>query len=280
LALPAKISAKKGIESLINGKVRKKEQPQVVYVTRQKIAYARLVSEFEWLEKQIELEKQNTQQLLFSISKTETEIARHEAEVARMMLIAQQEESERSKARAHYAELVAEDRLTQVELSKQEANAAKRYAKAQAEQAALSRQEAELALEEAGSLREKLESLKSRKTETGEMMTLGDFVFDSGKASIKQQAIDNFSKVLDFVAQYPNNNIRIEGHTDSSGSKKLNLKLSQLRANAVKQLMVENGIEESRIESVGMGESKPIADNSTSKGKAKNRRVDIIIQPN
>jgi outer membrane protein OmpA-like peptidoglycan-associated protein len=279
LALEAKISAKKGIESLINGEVRKKEQPQVVYVTRQKIAYARLMSEFEWLQLQIESEKQKSQSLLFEISQTETEIARHEADVARMMLIAQQEEAERAKARAHYAELVAEDRLNQVELSKQEANAAKRYAKAQAEQAELAKQEAELALEEAVSLREKLESLKSQKTEVGEMMTLGDFVFDSGKASIKQQAIDNFSKVMDFVAQFPENTIRIEGHTDSSGSNELNLKLSQLRANAVKQLMIENGIAESRIESIGMGESKPVAENTTSEGKAKNRRVEIIIQP-
>jgi outer membrane protein OmpA-like peptidoglycan-associated protein len=71
--------------------------------------------------------------------------------------------------------------------------------------------------------------------------------------------------------------VRIEGHTDSSGSNQLNLKLSQLRADSVKALLIQNGILANQIESIGMGEDFPIADNTTNEGKAKNRRVEIII---
>ena len=109
------------------------------------------------------------------------------------------------------------------------------------------------------------------------MMTLGDFVFDSGKATIKSQAVENFSKVIEFINTYPDKKVRIEGHTDSTGSNKLNLKLSQYRADAVKALLVKNGIVASHIEAVGMGEDFPIAENTTKAGKAKNRRVEIII---
>lgn len=280
LAKKEKLDAKRDIEKLINGQVRKKFQPQAVYLARQKISFAKLVAEEQWLQLEIEKAHKENTDIQFEISKTETQIARHEAEVARMMLIAQQEEADRAKARAQYAEQVAEDRLNQVQLSKKEAESAKRYAKAKEEQAELAKMEAELALEEAESLKKQLDSLESRQTAAGEMMTLGDYVFDSGKATIKQEAIDNFSKVMDFIALHPNKLIKIEGHTDSSGSKSLNIKLSQLRANSVKNLMVKNGIDENRIQALGMGEAHPVASNVTAAGKAKNRRVEIIVQPN
>ena len=108
-------------------------------------------------------------------------------------------------------------------------------------------------------------------------MTLGDFVFDSGRSSIKKEASKNFTKVVSFINTYPKKKVRIEGHTDSSGSKALNLKLSQKRADAVKALLVKNGIKANRIEAVGLGEDFPVAENKTKVGKAKNRRVDIII---
>ena len=83
--------------------------------------------------------------------------------------------------------------------------------------------------------------------------------------------------MLEFIDGYPNRNIRIEGHTDSSGSDSFNLNLSQKRADAVKALLVDYGVAAARIEAIGMGESLPVADNNTESGKAKNRRVDIII---
>lgn len=269
--------AKTSVEALINGKVKRKNRELAVYISRHKIAFARLVAESQWIESQIAIEQDRAHNFEVSISKTEAQIARHDAEIARMMLIAQQEETQRSKERADQAEIVAQNSMDQAELLKQETQAAKRYAKAQAEEAELAKLEAELAIEEADSLRRKLNSIATEQTDKGLMMTLGDFVFDSGKATIKSEAVENFSKVIDFINTYPDNQVRIEGHTDSSGSNKLNLKLSQYRADAVKALLVKNGIIASQIDAVGMGEDFPIAGNTTKAGKAKNRRVEIII---
>lgn len=272
-----KISAKKSIEALMSGKVKKKNRDQAIYVARHKIAYARLAAECGWIENEIILEQAKAHGFEVSISKAEAQIARHDAEVARMMLIAQQEESQRAKDRADKAELVAINSIEQANLSKKETAAAKRYAEAQAEEANLAKLEAELAIQEAELLRRKLNSIATEQTDKGLMMTLGDFVFDSGKSTIKQEAVDNFSKVVEFINTYPNNQVRIEGHTDSSGTNQLNQKLSQKRADAVKAILVENGIIPGQIEALGMGEEFPIAENTTNAGKAKNRRVEIII---
>ena len=269
--------AKKSVEALINNKVKRKDRELAVYLARHNIAYARLVAESQWIEQQIVLEQKKAHDFEVSISKTEAQIARNDAEMARIMLIAQQEEAQRADQRADEAELVAQNSINQAELLKNETQAAKRYAEARAREADLAKQEAQLAMEEADSLRKMLNSIGSEKTDKGLMMTLSDFVFDSGKATIKKDAIDNFSKVIEFINTYPQRRIRIEGHTDSSGSNQLNLKLSQLRAAAVKELLVTNGIQTSMIEAVGMGEDFPIAENTSSAGKAKNRRVEIII---
>jgi len=272
-----KQAAKKSVEVLINGKVKRKAKDLALYVARNNIAYARLVAEAEWIENEIILEKNKSLTFEVSISKAESQIARQDAAIARMMLIAQQEESQRAKERADQAELIAQNSIQEAALSKKETEAAKRYAQAQTEQADLAKQEAEIAIEEIESLRRKLNSIATEQTDKGLMMTLGDFVFDSGKSSIKKEAVQNFSKVVQFINTYPNNNVRIEGHTDSTGSNQLNLKLSQLRADAVKNLLVKNGIQASQINAIGMGEELPIADNASNAGKAKNRRVEIII---
>jgi len=276
-AMPEKLSAKKSVEALINGQVRRKNREQALYMSRHKVAYARLIAEQQWIEHKLEQEKDRAHELEVSISKTESAIARRDAELARMMLIAQQEEAQRAKERANQAELVAQNSIQQAELLKKETEAAKRYAQMQEQEAELAKQEAELANEEADSLRRKLNSIATEKTDKGLMMTLGDFVFDSSKATIKDEAVNNFSKVVEFINTYPDKKVRIEGHTDSSGSNKLNLKLSQMRADAVKALLIENGIAAKQIEAIGMGEDYPVAENTTAAGKAKNRRVEIII---
>lgn len=269
--------AKKSVEALINNKVKRKNREQALYQAKHNIAFARLVAEEEWIKNAIKQEQTKAQQLEIAISKTQADLARHDAELARMMLIAQQEEAQRAYERANQAELMAKNSQNEAELSKQETQAAKAYAQAQAQEAELAKQEAELALEEAQSLRRKLNSIATEKTDKGLMMTLGDFVFDSGKSTIKQEAVDNFSKVVSFINTYPNNKVRIEGHTDSSGSNELNLQLSQERAEAVKALLIKNGIAAKMLNAVGMGEELPIAENTTKAGKAKNRRVEIII---
>lgn len=105
--------------------------------------------------------------------------------------------------------------------------------------------------------------------------------FASGKSVIEPKYFSILTKVQNAIKNFPESKIKVEGHTDSFGGDEMNLKLSQDRADAVKAYLMANmGLDESRIEAVGFGESNPIANNETSEGRTKNRRIDIIIQPN
>ena len=78
---------------------------------------------------------------------------------------------------------------------------------------------------------------------------------------------------------YPKTSFMIEGHTESSGPKAFNQKLSEMRAMSVKEYLVDNGITSSRLMTVGYGEDKPMVSNSTRKGRIKNRRVEFKVIP-
>lgn len=97
--------------------------------------------------------------------------------------------------------------------------------------------------------------------------------FDSGKSTIKKESLPIVEQIIEMMIQVPDINISIEGHTDSDGNNESNLKLSEARAKAVVDEIVNEGIDKTRVSSAGFGEEKPIADNSTEEGKAKNRRV-------
>ncbi|MFH4965963.1 OmpA family protein [Gaetbulibacter sp. M235] len=102
-------------------------------------------------------------------------------------------------------------------------------------------------------------------------------LFDTGKSSIKTQSAAVLGDIIKILNEYPNSKFTVEGHTDSVGSDATNQKLSEARAGAVKDYLVTNGIDASRLSSIGYGESKPIDTNATSKGKANNRRVEINL---
>jgi len=102
-------------------------------------------------------------------------------------------------------------------------------------------------------------------------------LFDTGKSSIKKQSEGVLADIIKILKEYPNSKFTVEGHTDSVGSEASNQKLSDARALSVKQYLVEHGIDEFRLSSMGYGESKPIDTNATSKGRANNRRVEINL---
>ncbi|MBY0452741.1 MAG: OmpA family protein [Bdellovibrionaceae bacterium] len=103
-----------------------------------------------------------------------------------------------------------------------------------------------------------------------------DVLFDSGKATIKEGS-EGVSKLADFMKKFPETNVEVAGHTDSLGDAKLNQKLSQQRADAVKAALVKEGVDASRLTAVGYGSSKPVADNKTKAGRDQNRRVNAEI---
>ena len=88
----------------------------------------------------------------------------------------------------------------------------------------------------------------------------------------------SLKEVVKVLSDNPSYMIDINGHTDNTGSDELNQKLSESRANSVKQYLIENGISENKITATGYGESKPIADNKTAAGRAMNRRVEMNLK--
>jgi OOP family OmpA-OmpF porin len=102
--------------------------------------------------------------------------------------------------------------------------------------------------------------------------------FEYDKAVIQPESFELCNEIVDVIQKNPRiKKISIEGHTDGDGSAKYNKKLSQKRADAVMKYFVEHGVDEARLQSVGHGEDKPIAENDTDEGKEKNRRVEFLI---
>jgi outer membrane protein OmpA-like peptidoglycan-associated protein len=102
-------------------------------------------------------------------------------------------------------------------------------------------------------------------------------LFDSGKASFQKQTFPVLQSITAILKEYPSAKFSIEGHTDNSGKEATNQKLSEDRAAAVKAYLVENGIANDRLTSVGFGQTKPIDSNKTKAGKANNRRVEVKL---
>jgi outer membrane protein OmpA-like peptidoglycan-associated protein len=101
--------------------------------------------------------------------------------------------------------------------------------------------------------------------------------FDFGKATIKPVSFPLLDEVALALTDNPNIKVRIEGHTDSVGNDKKNMKLSQARADSVRAYLVKKGIDPARMESKGYGETVPIADNRAQEGRDQNRRVEFVI---
>jgi len=104
--------------------------------------------------------------------------------------------------------------------------------------------------------------------------------FPTGKSKISEKHHNILDKVITAIKEFPNSTVIIEGHTDSKGSIKMNNRLSQERADNVRDYIISNsGISAEKLKSIGYGQSRPIADNSTEEGRTKNRRIEIIIIP-
>ncbi|MEF3168512.1 MAG: OmpA family protein [Deltaproteobacteria bacterium] len=107
----------------------------------------------------------------------------------------------------------------------------------------------------------------------------GDVLFSTGSSAIQPGAYAEIDRMAQVLQQYPETRIRIEGHTDSTGSEQANLDLSQRRAEAVKNALISRGIAPERLTALGYGESRPIASNATPEGRQLNRRVEVFIEP-
>lgn len=110
---------------------------------------------------------------------------------------------------------------------------------------------------------------------TDKPVTIEGANFDTNSAKLKHTADKKLNEVVDFAAKYKESNLAVSGHTDSTGSAKLNQKLSEKRAASVKAFLVKKGVAADRITTRGESASRPVADNKTKAGRAQNRRVEI-----
>jgi outer membrane protein OmpA-like peptidoglycan-associated protein len=119
---------------------------------------------------------------------------------------------------------------------------------------------------------------ETKRTENGVLVNMkSEILFDSGSAVLKDEAIAQIEKVADIIAKYSDDRVRVEGHTDSTGAASKNEELSLRRADAVKRVLLGRGVKEAQVTALGMGSTKPLADNKSPAGRAKNRRVELHI---
>lgn len=122
-----------------------------------------------------------------------------------------------------------------------------------------------------------LQALNARKTERGMVITLNDVLFSTNKSQLASGGIRNVQKLADFLTQYPQQKVLVEGYTDSIGSDSFNQELSDRRAYAVRTALTDMAISSDRIATRGYGEAFPVAGNETAASRQLNRRVEIIL---
>jgi outer membrane protein OmpA-like peptidoglycan-associated protein len=193
------------------------------------------------------------------------ERAKHEAEIATL----QARDAQKDAEAARQAAIAEQQRLANE-------TAAAKAARVSAEQ------DAQALRQDAQALRDRLREqlnviLETRDTARGLIVNLSDVLFDFDQASLKPGAKEKLAKVSGILLAYPTLHVNVEGHTDSVGTDDYNLKLSQRRADAVRDYLTSNGIGPANVQSIGLGKAGPVASNDTAPGRQQNRRVEMVV---
>ncbi|MDZ7790423.1 MAG: OmpA family protein [Xanthomonadales bacterium] len=206
-------------------------------------------------------------------SSAEAEAARSEAE--RMAEAARRARAEQA---AREAEMERREEAQQREMAQQEAEQERRQRMAAQQRAQELEEEAQRMREEADRLQEQIAELEARPTDRGLVLTLGaDVLFDLDKYELREGAERTIDRIAEFLNEYEDRQVLVEGFTDSTGARDYNMRLSDRRANSVRDALVQRGVDEDRIRTRGYGPDYPVATNETQAGRQLNRRVEVII---
>ncbi len=203
------------------------------------------------------------------------------AERQRNAELAQQHAEQQAQVSALEAER-AKAAQAQSDAERARAEAAAALAAAQAAQAQAQAAQANKAADSAKQARERLLSqlnsvLATSESARGLIVNMSDVLFDTGKYTLKPNTQISLAKVAGILQAYPGLKLQVEGYTDSTGSAEFNQKLSENRAGAVRDFLVTQGVNADNIVATGYGMAKPVADNSTAKGRSLNRRVQLVV---
>ncbi len=249
----------------------RKDRPHWLYLAERRVDLAYAAANLEDGQHKYDQLQREHDKIMLEASRQDAEHARRELERQRIQNMVAQEETQRLQLQGQsYAE--------QAEQARAEATQAMKLAESQTRAAALSRKQAELAEAAARTLRASMQNLSASSGPKGMQMTLGDTAFAPGQASLESGATRHLGKLVQFVQASPDKSVLIDGYTDSSGDAARNKTLSQQRAASVRDALVAAGVKASRITVAGHGEADPVADNNTASGRARNRRVVVILK--
>jgi outer membrane protein OmpA-like peptidoglycan-associated protein len=201
-------------------------------------------------------------------------------------LVKGRQDAEQAAQQAQTAAQQAQASADQQAAQRAQAEAAAAEAEARAQKAREEQKAAELAAQQASQqteqMREKLKNqlnqvLQTTETARGLIVNMSDVLFDFNKYTLKSDAQVKLAKVSGILLAYPNLKLQVEGYTDNIGTDEYNQKLSEQRADAVREFLVAQSVADANITAQGYGKSNPIADNSSNSGRAQNRRVELVV---
>src|SRR5208282_2792857 len=196
------------------------------------------------------------------------------------------QDAEQAAQQAQLAAQQAQASADQQAAQRAQADAAAAEAEARAQKAREEQQAAEQATQQATQqteqMRERLKQqlnqvLQTTETARGLIVNMADVLFDFNKYTLKADAQVKLAKVSGILLAYPNLKLQVEGYTDNIGSDDYNQKLSEERADTVRDFLVAQSVPDGNIAAEGYGKNEPIADNSTNSGRAQNRRVQLVV---
>jgi outer membrane protein OmpA-like peptidoglycan-associated protein len=214
----------------------------------------------------------------------QAESARAQADAARARAERERAETESLRAQAESARAQAEAAVAQSQTERAQAAAAEESRRrASAEVAAAAAEQARQQAEaEKHALRARLldqlnHILETRDSARGLIVNLGDVLFDLNKFTLRPEAREKLAKLSGLVLGNQGLKLAVEGHTDATGSDAYNQKLSEDRAGAVRDYLVQQQIPADSVSAAGFGKTRPVAPNDTPAGRQKNRRVEIVV---
>lgn len=244
--------AGKAVDEAKRALEKKKDKADVdhlAYIAKQRVAIAKAVAERKAAEDGLDQVSTERAQIQLNVRTAEAEAA---------------------KRRAQEAEATAHQKEAELQAQSQAAEQAQREQAQTSEQL----QEAKSKLQQ---MQAELKDLNAKQTNRGMVITLSDVLFDVNKADLKPGAQRTLEKLAQFLKEYPERTVEIDGFTDSTGSDQYNKELSERRAQAVRDALAGMGVPPDRIVARGYGKQYPVANNNTTTGRQLNRRVEIVL---